>query len=360
MAAEQRAAEQRAEGAPRVQPAAPDAPGRASRVQSVCLVILTVIAVGAALYWLRAVMIPFTLSIFVALPLQPLIAFQVRTLRMPRVVALLTTFAMGLALLLLLASLVSASVGQLSANADAYAMRLGQLVARAVEVLPPELGAEVEALAKVPVKSVGYLLAGTTNAILEVLSKSILVLIFVSFLLLGESGREATGAWRDAELGVKRFLLTKAAISAATGLIVGTTLALLGIDLALVFGLFAFLLNFIPSIGSIVATFLPLPVVLMDPNVSFNVAVLAIAVPGSIQMTIGNVIEPRVMGTSLDLHPITIILSIILWGTLWGIVGALLATPIMAVTRILLEHFESTRLMADLLAGRLDRLRYLA
>ena len=63
------------------------------------------------------------------------------------------------------------------------------------------------------------------------------------------------------------------------------------------------------------------------------------------------------MGSELDLHPVTIILALILWGMLWGIVGMLLATPIMAVIKILLARFEGTRVIAELLAGRLDALR---
>ena len=151
---------------------------------------------------------------------------------------------------------------------------------------------------------------------------------------------------------VKRYLMTQAAVSAATGILVGTVLALLGVDLALVFGLFAFLLNFIPSVGSIIATLLPLPVVLFSPDVTTLTAVLAIAIPGSIQLTIVIIITPKVMGDSLDLHPVVILLALILWGTIWGIVGMLLATPITAVMKILFERLEVTRPLAGALAGR--------
>jgi len=118
----------------------------------------------------------------------------------------------------------------------------------------------------------------------------------------------------------------------------------------------AFLLNFIPSIGSIVATLLPLPVVLVSPDVSGLTIILALVLPGAVQMFIGNVVEPKVMGDELDLHPVTILLSLMIWGAIWGIVGMLLATPIVAVMKIFFERSELTRPVADLLAGRLDRL----
>lgn len=332
------------------------------RARTVCLVILTVIAVGAALSWLRAAMIPFVLAVFIALALRPLVELQRRWLRLPRAAALATTLALGVVGLVLLGSLVSASVAQLAANADLYSERLSRLVERGVRMLPGSVQEnapvqEVRSLFRLPLQSAGGVLMVTANAILDVLSQSLLVLIFVAFLLIGGGTREATGVWREAEVRIERFLVTKAVISAVTGLGVGLILSLLGVQLALVFGLFAFLLNFIPSLGSIVATLLPLPVVLVDPQISPAAAVAAIALPGALQFSVGNVIEPRIMGSSLDLHPVVILLTLILWGTLWGIVGMLLATPITAVMKILLERFPGTRVLADVMAGRLDALR---
>ena len=102
-------------------------------------------------------------------------------------------------------------------------------------------------------------------------------------------------------------------------------LSALGVDLALVFGLFAFLLNFIPNIGSVIATLLPLPVVMFNPEITPSTAALALTLPAAVQLTIGNFIEPKLMGTSLDLHPVSILMALVVWGTLWGIVGMLLA-----------------------------------
>ena len=132
-----------------------------------------------------------------------------------------------------------------------------------------------------------------------------------------------------------------------------TTLSILGIDLALAFGIFAFLLNFIPSLGSVVATFLPLPIVLVTEDMTLATGIMAIAIPGAIQFSVGNVIEPKVMGKSLELHPVTILVALIFWGTLWGVVGMFLAVPITAVLRILLGRLEVTRPAAALLEGRL-------
>lgn len=335
------------------------------RIQTVCLLILSGVALGGALYWLRPVMIPFVLAVFFALGLSPLLELQMRYLRFPRPLAVIATLILSLLLFTLVAALVSASVRQLAANASAYQAKVTQLLTDLAAALPlARFGLRSDALlaplSEIPVGTVGGLLRGTTNAILDTLSQSLLVLIFVVYLLVGGgSGRLAapSGVWAEIETRIKRYLVTKALLSAATGTLVGGVLAVLGVDLALVFGLFAFLLNFIPSVGSVIATLLPLPVVIVSPDISPTVAILAIAIPGAIQFTIGNVVEPKMMGESLDLHPIVILMGLIFWGMLWGIVGMLLATPITAVMKILFEKLDYTRPLAGLLAGRLDALR---
>ena len=160
--------------------------------------------------------------------------------------------------------------------------------------------------------------------------------------------------WADVETRIKQYLVTKILLSAATGLLVGLILLVLGVDLWLIFGLFAFLLNFIPTLGSIIATLLPLPIVMLDPNISSLVAVLAIALPATVQGVIGNVLEPKMMGQSLQLHPIAILMALIVWGMLWGIIGMLLAVPMTASVKIMLERSEVTAPAARLLEGKLS------
>jgi AI-2 transport protein TqsA len=137
-----------------------------------------------------------------------------------------------------------------------------------------------------------------------------------------------------------------------TGIGVWLILTLLGVEMALVFGLFAFLLNFVPNVGSLVATLMPLPIVLLG-DYSTSVQVLAIILPGGVQFMVGNWLEPKLLGDSMDLHPVTILLALIFWGMVWGLVGALLATPLTAIVRILLDKEEITRPVAELMAGRL-------
>jgi AI-2 transport protein TqsA len=193
----------------------------------------------------------------------------------------------------------------------------------------------------------------TAGGVVGLVSNGVLVLIFVIYLLAGRQPNEQrTGFYAEADQKIRRYLLTKVSTSVATGLLTGIILTLFGLDLALVFGFLAFFLNFIPSVGSIIATLLPIPMAMVQFD-SFWMIAGIILVPGAVQMTIGNGIEPVLMGEGLDLHPVTILLALVFWGLIWGVVGMFLAAPIMAVLRIVLDRFETTRPIAGLLAGRL-------
>jgi AI-2 transport protein TqsA len=364
-------------------------------IQTVCLLILAIFAVAIALFLLRSVLVPFVLAMFLAYAISPLVDMQIVRFRFPRPVAILFTLVIVVLMLSLIARIITVSVSELADNAQMYQQRFEQLAHSFEDWLPLDFkvpkgadGPEQEGLELnlpsltdpesqplAPTESetrkwssqtllalsgerVRGLLLRTARALLAVLSQSVLILIFVIFLLLGANLRPRP---KDSMLGevenqLRRYIIAKVSISALTGVLVGLILWLLDVDLAVVFGLMAFLFNFIPSIGSILATLLPLPVVVLDSDLSVSAAVLAIAIPGLIQFMIGLVIEPRVMGQSLDLHPVTVLLALIFWGTIWGLVGMLLAVPMTAIVKMILERMDLTRPVAQVLAGRLEGL----
>lgn len=327
---------------------------------AVSLLVLAMIAFGGSLYYLRDVLIPFVLAVFLTIGMTPLVDVQRRTLRLPRTVAIITTFAVALVFLVLIGVVVTASVNQMVDNADVYQQQLRNLTDSVMDKLPLEdWGVDRKNISStmldVPIDRVQKLLLSTTNAILKLLSQGVMVLIFMGFLLFGnQRSKPLGGLLGEVSRRTRKYIVNLFVISAGTGIGVGLTLWLLGVDLALVFGLLAFLLNFIPSIGSIVATLLPVPVVLMSPDIAPWAAVLAIAIPAGIQFVLGNVIQPRIMGQSFDLHPVVVLLALIFWGALWGVVGMFLATPITAVVRIILARHPVTYPVAEAMAGRLD------
>ncbi len=324
------------------------------RVQTVCLLILTTVAIGAALYLLRPVLIPFVLAVFLVYCLAPVIDLQVNKWRVPRPVAVVSTIVLGCVVLSLMWLLVGASVSQLTANAPVYKAQFEELITTATTFLASQ-GIDAAQLPGMLKDTAGGLATGLISGIMSVLSNGLLVVIFMIFILAGKSSpAAASGSFREqVERGIKQYILAKVLVSATTGILVGLTLWLLGVELAMVWGLLAFLLNFIPSIGSVISTLLPLPVVLLS-ELSTPVQVLAIAIPGGIQFAVGNLIEPKIMGRSLDLHPVVVLLGLIFFGMIWGIIGMILATPIVAITKIVLERIELTAPVGRLLAGKFE------
>ena len=332
------------------------------RIQTICLMILTAIAVAAALYWLRPVMIPFVLSVFCVTALSMAVDFLTNRFSFPKPIAMATAIVGMVIGFLLLAGVVMSSVRELANNAGGYQSSVMGMMDRLFYSL--DLGRfgvsqeEMREYYKTPVRSIGSVLLGTTNAILDLLSRSTLVIIFIIFLLVGSPGSKASAhsMWVEIESKIRRYIATKIAISAATGLVVGVILTVLGVDLAVAFGLMAFLLNFIPSLGSIIATLMPLPVVLVSPESGPLTVGLTLLLPGTVQLIVGNVLEPKVMGDSLAMHPVVILMALIFWGMLWGIVGMFLAVPITASIKIILSRFSYTRSIALLLEGNLSAL----
>jgi AI-2 transport protein TqsA len=197
--------------------------------------------------------------------------------------------------------------------------------------------------------------------IVKMISGIFFVIIFVMFLVAGRDPyADHSEIYRTIVGKVRRYVGTKVIISLVTGILVWVSLTLLNLPLASVFGILAFLLNFIPSIGSIFSTLLPIPIAVATfqshtPEgaivVHWGSVLLAVAIPGAIQMTMGNVIEPKLMGEGLNLHPVTVLLALSFWGLLWGIVGMFLAAPITAAIRIVLMQFDTLRPIGRLLAG---------
>ena len=126
-------------------------------------------------------------------------------------------------------------------------------------------------------------------------------------------------------------------------------MAIVRLDLALMFAILTFMLNFIPNVGSLFAVLMTVPVVLLQFGMSWQPIVL---LPGLliIQFLIGNVLEPKLMGDDLGLHPITILLALILWGMIWGIPGMFLCVPFLVISVIVFSHVPQTRSIAILLS----------
>ena len=205
------------------------------------------------------------------------------------------------------------------------------------------------------------------------LSKLLLVLIFLVFMLLGkpyfkykvaaafpaDRASKFTDMTTSISKQIGQYLVVKVAISAITGTLVWLVLTLLKVEFALTWGALTFFLNFIPSIGSIIASIPPilLAIVQYYPSGSeasgswMLIPILTAVILLVIQMMMGNVLEPKIMGDSLNLSPVIILLSLVFFGWMWGIVGALLSVPIAAVIKIVCENIEGLKPISILMGS---------
>ncbi len=331
-----------------------------SWLNTVSLMVLAAVAGAAALLYTRPVMVPFVLAIFISYLVSPLVDILCTRVKMPKLVAVLITLLVAAALITLVVLLIITSTRGLLENVDVYRTRVVSLAERAFDLLDRRgidlgQGELLQGLRDFNVLDLPILrfVGSTASGVASVLINGVLVLIFVIYLLIGRHPDQfRSGFYREIDNKVRSYIVIKFITSATTGVLTWIILSLFGLDLALVFGVMAFLLNFIPSIGSAIAILLPLPVALVQFDSGLAI-VMIVVLPGAVQFSIGNVIEPLVMGEGLDLHPVVILMALVFWGLLWGVVGMLLAVPITAVLRIVLGRLELTRPVAELLAGRL-------
>ena len=333
-----------------------------SLLTTVSMMVLAAVAIAGALHFTRQVMVPFVLAIFISYLVSPMVDFLRVQCRIPRPVAVAMALLVGAGLFTLMGLLVTSSTQNLlqPANLQLYQDRIVAVVTRFFDMFESrniDIGQEQLVatlrdgdLQNLPIVN---MLRTTVGAALDLIVTGVLVFIFVIYLLIGRNPNQfREGFYAQIDRKIRSYIVIKFITSATTGLLTWIILSLFGLDLALVFGVMAFLLNFIPSIGSIIATLLPLPIALIQFESGVAIA-FVILLPGAVQFTIGTIVEPLVMGEGLDLHPVTILLALVFWGLLWGPVGMLLAAPITAVLRIVLGRLEITRPVAELLAGRL-------
>ncbi len=191
----------------------------------------------------------------------------------------------------------------------------------------------------------------------------LLVMVFMIFIfaeqtvfkrkILAVSGgrrKEAVRVLDTIGVRVQRYLGVKTLISLITGILVFIILVLLGIPYAALFALLAFLLNYIPTFGSIIAAVFPtLTALAIGP--SWGKAVWVLVSFLAINFLLGNFVEPRILGRELNLSPLVIVVSVLFWGALWGVAGAFLAVPLTSALQIVLASQERTHPVALLLSS---------
>lgn len=206
------------------------------------------------------------------------------------------------------------------------------------------------------------IVGGTLKGLAAVLSNTLLVILTMTFILLEAAGipskMRAALNRPDADLSrfnlitteVQRYLAIKTCTSLGTGIILGIWCAILGVDFPLLWGLVAFLLNFIPALGSIIAAIPPIILALVQSGSIGTALVLGLGYL-VVNVFIGNILEPNLFGRQLGLSPLVVFLSLVFWGWVWGPVGMLISVPLTMILKILLENTEEFHWLGILLGS---------
>lgn len=326
-------------------------------LRTMAMITVAAVAVACALYWTSAILVPFVIAVFIVSMASPLMDFLIIKGRLPRQAAVGLTLLVVVAVAVLVLGFLASSLDNIMNTAKQYSDSFGALLERILDGLEDRglIKDQSEAVERVK-GELFSLLQATLSTSVSVGASAGFVLIFVLFLLAGRDPHAIRGGfYMEVDLRIRRYINIKVALSFLTGVLVWASLSIIGLDMAMVFGLLAFLLNFVPTVGSLVATFLPIPLAFAQFEGRWGMIAAVILVPGTVQMLIGNVIEPKLMGEGLDLHPVTVLLALSFWGLIWGIPGMVLAVPITAVIRILFLHFDTVRPLAMLMAGELPQ-----
>jgi hypothetical protein len=226
------------------------------------LMILAVVSLAGALFYTRAVMIPFVMAIFITTAVSPIVDRLVVRFGVPSWLAIAVALILVLAILVLLGAALAVAVQTIVRTADEYTAQVADLTKRVFVELHAH-GMRVEET-RVSAELQSWLPGIITTAagtVTSLVSDGILVLFFVIFLLSGRDPyQRQTGIYAEIESAIREYIVTKTAISAVAGVLVGTLLWMMGLRMAFLFGLLAFLLNFIPNVGPIVASLLPIPI----------------------------------------------------------------------------------------------------
>ena len=335
-----------------------------SRGALTMLGLSTAVLVFAGLYFARSILAPVAFSLFVIAIVRPL--QRALETRIPRLLALVATLAVTLLVVTVLGYLIVWAFGTIGRWLIDNALRLQALYMQWTDWLE-EHGILVTSFL-VENFNAGWLI----RAVQEIGGRlhGLLTFVVITFVFTALGLLEVAIAGKNIEsLGNKeaartilqsstqiaakfqRYMLVRSAMSVLTGLVVWAFALLAGLELATAWGLIAFVLNYIPFIGPLVATVFPTLFALVQLG-SWQLAAIVFVGLNVIQFLIGSYLEPRIAGAALSLSPFLVLFAVFFWAFLWGLSGAFIGVPIVIACLTLCEQRESTRWIAALLSGR--------
>jgi len=324
------------------------------------MVFLSSIALCSVLHIASNVFIPLVIAWFILQVLRPVIKIG-KTLRLNAWLNVALVFSILVCVGLIAFKFIAAQVVEFGNVYVLYSDKLIDWFADLLQVLsiPPET-----------VKNFNWMgilrdnASNISSLIIALSSKFVMTFVFLMFMLIeapyldekiekafGNNAKRVKKILFTISEQVSRYLGTLALISFATGVCAWIVLTLFGVQLAAGWGVLTFLLNFIPTVGSIIATIPPVVMAIIQFSPGLFMPAMVLLSLAAIQITIGNIITPKVVGDRLGVSPVVILLSLLLWGMIWGIPGALLSTPIISIIKIVCENIPSLHSIAVLIGS---------
>ena len=339
-----------------------------ARSLNILLFILVAIAVGVALKLMQPVLTLFLVALMLAYLIDPVLVVMDERLKIPLWAAVPLAGILSLALLSAIGLIIFRSLAEFTRDFNDFMPDIERTLNEATEFLAKRFGLE---LSFDPLDEIRGLLLSSFDKV-ALAAQSILrgvtsfLLVFFFALLFLSAKRHMRKRFSDAfshnqssvpaileqiDRSLRRFISVKTLISLSVGTVTSLILLAFGVRFAVVWGLLTFLLNFIPSIGSLAAV----TAISLFSFAQFGGGFIPIAVAACIataQLVTGSILEPKLIGDALNLSLLVVFIFLFFWGWMWGPVGALLAVPMTAALRIVLANIPATASFTRLMEGR--------
>lgn len=328
------------------------------------LIIITVVVV---LIYAQSIIIPFIIAIFFWFLIRVIkkVLSRVKFIsRWPKWLLTVVSSVLLLSFLVLIIELISNNIHQLSNTLPVYEAN----VTKITNSINKHFNIDIFSMIKDYAKDMnfGKLLSSLFSAITGIFGSTFTVLLYLVFMLFEEHlfphklkamyperrrYKHIKALVGKIDLSIGNYIALKTVTSLLTGFLSFFALLFIGIDAPFFWAFLIFILNFIPTIGSLIATGFPAIFAILQFG-GFTEGFLVLAIVGAIQLVVGNFVEPKLMGNSLNISPLVVFLTLAVWGVMWGITGMLLSVPITVILILIMSEFPDTRPIAVLLSQR--------
>ncbi len=328
-------------------------------IVTVSIVLITIVAIVYVLYVGAPIIIPFVIALLFSFALTSLSHyFASKWVFQP--LAFLLSLGVYLLIIWIVTWIINSNIQELIKQAPIYQEKLIQMtydIADYFSVDQSVLVQEITSRINIP-----WLISDIATGVTNIVRSTGAIIFFTVFILLEwRHLRKKISLMTDSQQvfniismisrDMKMYFGIKTLTSLATSILSYIIMIAFGLDFALFWAFLIFILNYIPTVGSIIAVFFPVIFSFIQFE-SLSMSVLLFICLTLVQMLIGNIIEPRLMGTKLNLSPLVILLSLLFWWKIWWVAGMLLCVPIMVIINIILAHIPETRGIAVLMSER--------